>query len=481
MVAALFRISVYDGDRVFKCQIGSPNSLSVTVRHNLPGTLRMSLPLSHTRASVLLEPKARLRVLFRGEHLISGPITDTEIETDGPGGTLTVTVEDDFRVLREVLGWQVPGSAISAQGSAEFKVYKGNAETVLKNVVTDNAVNRLAVPGLTVAPNLNRGATIPGGVAFRMHPGMDLLFPAVETAGLGVTVKQNGTSLVLDVHQQATHPRSLSVEGRTLKSVQMTRSRPKASRAVVGGGGEGRDRYFRIVTDTARESLYGFCGEVFVDAASAGSDYLKLVKDVADANQDLKEANVELKEADRALDAAKLAQTNADMAFDLAQNSGNTSAASKAQTNLFSANSKVTSRTTDYNEALADRNAKQTTYNNLNSQLPAALTAYHAAMDEEGQKALAENGITNGVSITLAESGIFKYGPGGFHVGDRVPIKITDGITVTEVIRECTLEWVSPYYAQVDPTVGELLNQPERVTAKRLQALAKGQRNQEKR
>jgi hypothetical protein len=478
---SLFRISVYDGNRVFKCQIGDPSSMRVTVRHNLTGTLTMVLPLGHKRAPELLAEKARVRVLFRGEHLISGPVTHTEMETDGGTGTLTVTVEDDFRILSQVLGWQVPGAAISSQGSAEYKVYTGTAEAILKGWVTDNAVTRLALAGVTVAPNLNRGSTVPGGVPFRMHPGMDQLFPAVENAGLGVTVKQDGTNLVLDVYQPTVYPRSLSVKGRTLKSVQMTRSRPKASRAVVGGSGEGKDRYFRVVTDTARESLYGFCGEVFVDAASTGSDYTQLVKDVAAANADLKEANVELKEADRALDAAKLAQTNADMAFDLAQNSGNTTAASKAQTNLFAANNKVTSRTTDYNNALADRNAKQTTYNNLNGQLPAALTAYRAAMDEEGQKALVENGITNGVSITLAESDLFRYGPGGFHVGDRVPIKVTDDITITEVIRECTLEWVSPDYARVTPVVGDKTNEPERVIAQRLKALARGQRNQEKR
>jgi len=478
---SVFRISVYDGNRVFQCQIGNPSKLNVTVRHNNKGTMTMVLPLGHPRAQSLLAEKARVKVMFRGEHLISGPVTNAELKTDGGTGTLTVTVEDDFRILADVLGWQAPTAAISSQGTAEYKVYKGNAETILKNWFTDNAVNRLAISGLTVAPNQNRGATIPGGVPFRMHPGMDQLLPAVENAGLGITVKQAGSSLVLDVYQPTVYPRSLSVKGRTLKSVTMTRSRPQASRAVVGGAGEGKDRYFRVVTDTAREALYGFCGEVFVNAAHTGSDYVALVKDTADANQDLKEANVELKEADRALDAAKLAQTNADMAFDLAQNSGNTSAASKAQTNLFSANSKVTSRTTDYNAALADRNAKQTAYNTLNGQLPAALTAYQAAMDEEGQKALTENGITNGVSITLAESGIFRYGPGGFHVGDRVPVKVTDDITVTEVIRECTIQWVSPEYAVVSPVVGERTNEPERITAKRLQALARGQRNQEKR
>jgi hypothetical protein len=477
----MFRINVYDGNRVFKCQIGDPSSMRVTVRHNLTGTLTMVLPLGHRRAAELLAEKARVAVKFRGEHLISGPVTATEMNTDGGTGTLTVTVEDDFRILTQVLGWQVPGAAIGSQGTAEYKVYTGNAETVIKNWVTDNAVTRLALAGVAVAANQNRGATIPGGVPFRMHPGMDQLFPAVENAGLGVTVKQTGTSLVFDVYQPTVYPRSLSVKGRTLKSVQMSRSRPKASRAVVGGAGEGKERYFRVVTDTAREALYGFCGEVFVNAVSTGSDYVQLVKDVAKANEDLKVANRDLSKADNALDAAKSAQTNADMAFDLAQNSGNTSAASKAQSNLFAANNKVTSRTTDYNNALADRNAKQTAYNNLNSQLPAALSAYQAAMDEAGREALVENGITNGVSITLAESDIFRYGPGGFHVGDKVPIKVTDDITITEVIRECTLEWVSPDYARVTPVVGDKTNEPERVIAQRLKALARAQRNQEKR
>jgi hypothetical protein len=308
-----------------------------------------------------------------------------------------------------------------------------------------------------------------------------LFVPAVEDAGLGVSVRQVDDDLVLDVYEPQTFPRTLSVKGRTLQKVTMTRTRPTASRAVVGGSGEGKARYFRQRTDSARESLYGMRAEAFVDDRQAGSDYLALVKDVADALQDLKEANTELKEADRALDAALASQSAADMAFDLAQISGDVSASSKAQTKLFAANDKVTARQADYNAALADRNAKQTTYNTLNAQLPASLAAYQAALDESGNKALTENGPKNGVSLTLAGTGIFQYGPGGFHVGDRVPVRIEDGVVITEVIRECTLKWVSPTYAQVEPVAGELTNQPERVTAKRIAALAKGQRNQERR
>jgi hypothetical protein len=235
---------------------------------------------------------------------------------------------------------------------------------------------------LSVATNLNRGATIPGGVPLRMHPLADKLFPAVEAAGLGVTVWQADTTpgvpagLVLDVYEPVTHPRTLSVKGRTLKQVTMTRTRPAASRVIIGGQGEGTARTFRSLTDTAREAQYGMRAETFRDAR-------------------------------------------------------------------------------DDNTA--------------------------TVLDARGQETLTENGPKNGVSLILAGSGIFKYGPGGFHVGDRIPVKVADGITVTKVVKECTLQWVSPTYASLDPVIGDLTNQPERVTAQRLAALARGQRNQENR
>lgn len=475
---SVFRIAVYDKNRVFKCQIGAPESLEVTVRHNLVSTLKMTVPLGHDRLPELMADGARLKVSFKGEHLISGPIVADELDTDGVSGSYTVSVEDDFRVLREILGWQVPTSAIGSQSGAEFKTYTGNAETIVKNVVTDNGVTRLAVPGLTVAANQNRGSTVPGGVAFRMHPLADQLFPAVEDAGLGVTVKQVGSSLVLDVYEPTTFPRTLSVKGRTLQRTTMSRTRPTASRAIVGGSGEGKARYFRQLTDAAREAAYGMRAETFVDDRQAGSDYLALVKDVADANADLKEKNADLAEANRNLIHAQRIQASADAAFDLGNlTTGDPSTLNKLQDALLAANTKVAERQTDVNEETTAKNTAQTTYNNLNAQLPASLAAYQAIMDDSGTKALVENGPKNGVSLVLAGTGIFQYGPGGFHVGDKVPVRVADGVVITEVIRECTLKWVSPTYASVEPVAGELTNQPERTTAKRIAALAKGQRD----
>jgi hypothetical protein len=477
----LFRISVYDKDRVFQCQIGDPSALEATVRHNQVSTLTMTVPLSHRRVPELMADGARVVVLFRGEHLISGPVTADALDTDDKKGTYTISVEDDFRVLKEVLGWQVPGSAIGSQGSAEYRRYTGTAENIVKLAVTENGITRLGISGLTCAPNLGRGATIPGGLSYRMHPLMDLLFPAVETAGLGVTVQQAGTDLLLDVYEPTTFANPLSVKGGTLKRVGMTRTRPTASRAVVGGSGEGKARYFRNLTDTTRETAYGVRAEVFVDDRQAGSDYLGLVKDVADANTELKEATGEYNKADRAHDQAVQAQEAADAAFTLAQETGSTTASTKAQTALNTANTKVTARLADLTAATTEKTTKQTAYNTLNGQLAASLTAYQTAMDESGTKALTEAGPTNGVSITLAGAGIFTYGPGGFHVGDRVPIEVVPGTVLTEVIRECTLKWVSPQHTSVDPIVGERTDQPQRKAAQLFAALGRRLRNQETR
>jgi len=307
---------------------------------------------------------------------MSGPIVADELTTDGKSGSYTVSVEDDKRILWDIAGWPNPVAAISDQGGAEYRTYTGTAENIVKLAVEENGVFRMGIPGLMVAPSLDRGAVIPGGVAMRMHPLADRLFPALEEAGIGVTVEQQGTALVLDVYEPVTHPRTLSTAGRTLKQVKMTRTRPKASRVIIGGQGEGTARTFRYLTDSARETTYGMRAEVFRDARDDGGD---------------------------------------------------------------------------------------------------------AVMDARGAETLAENGPKNGVSLTLAGSGIFKYGPGGFHVGDRIPVKVADDITITEVIRECTLKWVSRDYASIEPAIGELTDRPERVTAQRLAAVARAQRDQERR
>lgn len=266
------RVSVHDKDREFVGQIGAPLDLKVIPRvFPLIGSASMAVALSHKYAAALRTPGAR--VVFEtagGEHLLSGPVDEATVDTET--GNLSVTVIDDTWVLAQILGWQVPGTGITGQGSAEYKTYTGPAESIIKAAVRENGVNRLKVPGLKVAPDLGRGKVVGGGVSFRMHPLPDRLFPGVEMAGIGVQVRQVGTDLVCDVYEPRRYPVTLSVKGRTLTKATWSRRRPQMSRIVIGGPGEGVERRYRQLLDAAREAEYGFCGEGFQDARDAKDD-----------------------------------------------------------------------------------------------------------------------------------------------------------------------------------------------------------------
>lgn len=474
---SLFRVTVYDKNRVFRCQIGDPISLEVNPRHNLVGTLTMRVGLDHPKAGELLADGARIVCEYKGGHLLSGPITEAVIEGPTVNGSLTVTVEDDFRVLSEILGWPSPINPISDQDSREFFTSSGHAEAVVKDLVQRNGVDRLHIPGLVVAPNQDRGAVIPGGVLVRMEALADKLFPAVDAAGIGVSVRQIGTNLVLDVYEPSTYPRPLTEAGRTIKSFKWTRTRPVLTRQVVGGAGEGRDRYFRTVVDGVMESRFNAVAEGFTDAAATGSDYEALVKDTAKALEDRDKKGEAKAKAQEAYDQALVDRDLAEVAVANAQG-GTASNLTKAQNTYTSAGNKVASTQTKLTDVTTEYNTAVTDYNTLNNQLPASKSAYLAAMDTAGQESLKDYGPKNGLSVTLSESGVFWYGPGGVTVGDKIPFNIGSGTVITDTLREAKLTLVSPTHAEVEPVVGERTDQPDRQVGIALNALARAQRNQ---
>jgi hypothetical protein len=263
-------ITVYDKSFARKGWLGSPESVSVTVGFNVVGSASVTFVSSHNRAADILADGARLVIEYEGldRPLISGPIR--RVSGEGPEGQsmITATIEDDLRVLWRVIGWPVPTATIDLQGTAAYRTYTGDAETIVKTMVTEQAVTRLGLP-VTVAANQLRGAVVPGGVKVRMHPLADRLFPAVEQAGLGVRCYQQGAGLVLDVYGPSTYPKTLSEQAGTIRSWSYATAAPSVTRAVGGGQGEGTARVFQSATDAARETRFGDVIEVFKDARDA--------------------------------------------------------------------------------------------------------------------------------------------------------------------------------------------------------------------
>jgi hypothetical protein len=281
---------VYNKDFEFQGYIGNPINLAVTPRFNETGTATVEMDLDHRLAPAILAEGSRLVVYKDGLFVLSGKIHQKSAEGPAVKGTLKFFVKSDFRVLHQVLGWPVPGAAISAQTAAD-QLVTGNAETVVKSLVTSNAVSRLGLP-ITVATDLGRGAVIPDGVRVRFHPLYEKLYPAVELAGLGVTFEQHDGTIVMDAFTPPVYPFTLTEESGVLQWWSWTASDATATRVVAGGGGDAESRLFAQVVNTGLESDYNDAIEVFRNGSSGDSgdsDAVKLAKLTSDAQETLDE------------------------------------------------------------------------------------------------------------------------------------------------------------------------------------------------
>lgn len=270
-----FRVEVYDKDFHFKGFVGNPVTLVVTPRYNQTGTGALTVETDHARIGDLLADGARLVIYYHGNFLMSGKIDLRKAQGPMAKGQIDLYFKDDFRLMHQTLGWPVPGSAITDQSASEFATYTGNAETILKNVVTANMITRLGLP-VSCAANLNRGATVPDGVTFRFHPLVERLYPALETAGIGVTFRQTGAGIVCDAFVPPVFARTLTEASGVITDWNWSSEDAAATRVVGGGNGNATARMFRLVVDTALEAAQNDKFEIFRDA-SDGDTAEKLI------------------------------------------------------------------------------------------------------------------------------------------------------------------------------------------------------------
>lgn len=255
-------VEVWDKTRTRQRWIGDPIRVTATPRHNQQPAGEVVLPIDHKRADDLLADGARVVVRYRGEHLLSGTWSSYRTEGSRHDRHTIVQIRDDWWLLDRLLAWQVPTAPITGQSAAEYHVVTGPAETVVKTLATA-AVARTG-EDVTIAPDLGRGDTIT--VRARMDHPTDLLLPLLDQAGIGVTVRQTGTDLVLDVYEPTTWPGILSEAGGTLTDLSWSRTAPTVTRVVLMADGEGTARAYRELIDTAREAQWGYAAEDPIDA-----------------------------------------------------------------------------------------------------------------------------------------------------------------------------------------------------------------------
>lgn len=215
-----------------------------------------------------------------GNVILSGPVRSPGEELPEPSGdepvkpTLTVAGVTDEWHLSTRLVYPDPTSVASSQGAEDYWTLSDDAETVMRTLVDLNAgpgaLTAREVAGLTLEPDAERGPVIKASHRF------DNLLAAVTEAavagGLGWRILQDGANLPFHVFEPV--DRSASIRFSTgvgnLRSYLYSLTGPTATRAIVGGSGEGTSRAFVERGDTAAETDWGCRIEVFRDRRDTG-------------------------------------------------------------------------------------------------------------------------------------------------------------------------------------------------------------------
>lgn len=265
---ALFQIDLFDNNRVWKAPVGAFVSIEGTVKHDDISVCEFTVKANHKRLGLMLTPGTRARIRLRGEKLIEGPIRTHGGEGPGIATTYTFGVEDNFRILKNFLVYQVPGGTMAQQATAYNWTQTGNIETVFKNMVSLNLGSRSVEP-IIIAPNLGRGGTITSSA--RMATVFNEMFPLLESKGLGAKVDASPAGLTVDVFAPGTYPNKLSTQSRIIRKWKYKLEAPDVTNVVVGGQGQGTARVFIERSDAARSALWGDRIEVFRDARDAAA------------------------------------------------------------------------------------------------------------------------------------------------------------------------------------------------------------------
>jgi prefoldin subunit 5 len=472
-----FQITVYDKEFNRLGWVDAPVSQSYTVRHNQQSNGSIIVPTGSDYDALLGGIGNRVVVSFRDEFLMSGPVRSYRVSGSGGKRLTTYQVQDDFRLINRILLWPVPANDIWAQ-TQEHDRRTGPAETVMRDFLAAN-IDRLDEP-ITVPVSLGRGDTITYNARFQT-PSEDLM-AMLDQAGVGVRVRQGNGGLEVEFYTSDDWPIPLSEDGGTLVDMEWELEGPTCTRVVIGGAFEAVEREFYTLENPILEEQWGDVIETFVDGGSVSSEYRSAFEELKrarervedaqdDYRQELKDLSNASKERDKAAQGVKAATKARDRA-EAIKNANPTSskalsAYNKAVSALSAANSTLSSKTSAYNSAKSALASASSTVTERIDELEEAhvelLDAYDQYRDDLyalGEAELAKGQAHAGFSLKLQEGEVFRYGGEGVHVGDKIPVEVSPGVTVVDVLRSCTLSLSISGQFTVTPVVGDGVTTP---------------------
>lgn len=259
-------------------------SLKLSLKWNGLSTLELVVSGDHSRLDGLTRPGARLVVDYGGGQIFSGPVRRVHGVGPWQSSRVTITCEDDIRLLWRMLLWPVPyrSSILGMEWRAnrDYAHYSGAAESVAKKALRDNTWR--FPPDIFMVNDKSRGRYIKDFQA-RFHVFADKLLPVLSWARMTATVKQfenvkqDQRGLLFDCVPAVTRDHVLTAESGSIVSWEYVRDAPKATAVVVGGRGEGKDRLFCEDFDALAEDEWFDRVEVFKDARNTDSEHVHLI------------------------------------------------------------------------------------------------------------------------------------------------------------------------------------------------------------
>jgi len=221
--------------------------LSLLLSFNAPGGFDFTAPGASLAG--LLTPGVGIVIERDGVPLLSGPIDAIRRTWALDADQLILSGPDDTIALADRLALPVPlatpNAAGTAYAAAAHDVRTGPAETVMRDYVNTNAGpgarSERQVPGLRLAPDLARGATITGRARF---DALDELLRDLALAGgdLGFRVVQATDAAALEFQVYPTRDLTttaiFSAEYGNLRAYDYRRGVPPGTYLYVLGGGD---------------------------------------------------------------------------------------------------------------------------------------------------------------------------------------------------------------------------------------------------
>ena len=250
--------------------VGDPivcwTSIDVTLRFNEPGSGLFTVP-GNAWVRNQLAPGRRIVVIRDRQILIAGPVEKWLYERSDDGenagvGTLTVNFADDLALVVARLTYPNPALTPSAQVTDAW-TYTGNAEVALRTLADGNAgpsaLTDRQVPQMVVGALAGVGTSITS-TAERMEPlGTVMRRIAVNGGGLGFRTRQFGNQILFEVYQPLDRSNQVvfGFGAGNLKYVAYEVVAPTATAAIVGGQGEGADRFLTERINAGGQASWG--------------------------------------------------------------------------------------------------------------------------------------------------------------------------------------------------------------------------------